>query len=306
VLVGAMLYPAAGTARPHDRYPTHAYRAIRFRIHGSHGYVIGVAEGSRGHLAVQVRRGPISAEYAGHAPRSVPGYEVRGKVGDLGDFDVHFTPHGQPRHLPRYGFCVGPGPTIQPGTVHGKIRFRGELGYTRADAGQAPAELETLPSQECRYGEPGHSKHPPRYTATFNADHETRGPGSHFEALRFAPGSRPAARRVFYEASVFEQRDGVRIIRKAHLATDTSTFRLPDFATAPENAVIQPPAPFTGSATFARTPESTFTWTGDLAVSFPGTDPVPLAGPDFRLSYCALRSCVAQESSTEQEDFRSS
>ncbi len=65
--------------------------------------------------------------------------------------------------------------------------------------------------------------------------------------------------------------------------------------------MIQPPAPFTGSATFSRTPESTFTWTGDLAVAFPGTNPLPLSGRASRLEYCALRSCIYQASPEEHE-----
>lgn len=210
---------------------------------------------------------------------------------------MRFTPHGQPHRLQRYSFCDGPGPTVQRGTVHGTIHFRGERGYTIADPHSAPAELEILPSQRCHYGELGHSKHPPRYTATLQVDDETGGPPvTRFEALRFAPGSRPPTRRVFYEASEYEQVGKVQVTRQVRLATDSSTFALPGFATSPEKAVVHPPAPFVGSATFARTPESTFDWTGDLAVAFPGVDPVPLIGADFGVHYCALRACVDQQS----------
>jgi len=293
--------PSTTLARGPGHYVTPTHRAIRFRVHGSHGYLIGVSEDSRRHFAIRVRRGPATVEYEARAPRLRSKYEVRGKVASLGEFDVHFTPHGRPHHFHRYSFCAGPGPTIQGGTVHGTIRFEGERSYTRVVAHSASAELETMPSQRCHYGEAGHSKHPPRYTGTLEANHETGGPGIHFEALRFAPGSRPLARRVFFGASDYEQLGRIRVIRSVRLATDPSTFRLPGFATAPENAVIEPPAPFTGTATFARTPESTFSWTGDLAVAFPGIEPVALAGPDFRLHYCALRACVDQESKGELE-----
>jgi len=219
---------------------------------------------------------------------------VRGTLGGLGAFDVRFTPRGKPRRLPRYSWCQGPGPTIQPGVVHGEIRFEGERGYTHAIAHFARAELEAVPAQRCHYGEEGHSKHPPRYTATLEAAQETGARGVYFEAKRFAPGSRPPARRAFYEASDYERLGSISVIRKVRIATPKSTFRLPTFAATPEDAVIEPPTPFTGSATFSRTPESTFAWTGDLAVAFPGIDPLPLAGPDFRLQYCALRLCVSQ------------
>jgi hypothetical protein len=300
-LVAVALLPAAAMAASPRHYVLPANRAIRFLLHGSNGYVISFAEGSARHFAVDVRGGPANTEYEARAARGRSRNEVRGTIGRLVKVDVHFVPHGHPHRLPRYSFCVGPGPTIQPGTVRGTIRFRGERAYTGVVAHSAAAELETLPSQRCHYRGPGHSEDPPRYTATLDADHETGGTGVHFEALRFAPGSRPPGRRAFYGASVYEQLGRIHIVREVRLTTDTSTFLLPNFARAPENAVIEPPAPFTGSATFARTPESTFSWTGDLAVAFPGIDPVPLAGAAFNLDYCAQRDCIEQGSF---EEFR--
>jgi hypothetical protein len=297
---GAALCPVATAAHAPHHYVLRPYRAIRFQVQGSHGYVIGVAEGSRRHFAVTVHRGPATTAYERRGPLPQPRDGVRGDLGALGSFDVRFIPQGKPRRLPRYSWCTGPGPTIQPGIVRGKIRFRGERGYTRAADHVASAELETVRGQRCHYGETGHSKHPPRYTATLQVADESAGASAHFEALRFSPRSRPPARRVFYEAAAYDRRGPIDTIRRIRLGTDTSTFRLPDFPVAPETAVIEPPAPFTGSGTFTRTPESTFSWTGDLAVTFPGTDPIPLAGPDFRLDYCALRSCIDQESPQEQ------
>jgi hypothetical protein len=265
--------PTSAIAGSPGRYFVHPYRSIRFRVHGSNGYVIGVAQGSRGHFAVTVSRGPATTVYELRHSRRWPesSLEVQGSLPGYGSFNVHFTARGKPRQLPRYSWCQGPGATIQPG-------------------------------QRCHFGETGHSNHPPSYTATLSADHEPMsGPAAHFEALRFAPASRPPNRRVYYEASAYERLPSIWIVRRVRLATPTSTFLLPNFAVAPENAVIQPTAPFTGSATFSRTAESTFSWTGDLAVSFPGIEPVPLAGPDFRLGYCALSTCVEQESAEEKE-----
>jgi hypothetical protein len=265
-----------------------------------------VADGSRGHFQVTVRRGSTTTAYEPRASRSrpAPRFDVHGELGKLGRFDVHFTPRGKPQQLHRYSWCSGPGPTIQPGIVRGEIRFRGERDYTHVLAHQAPAELETLPGQRCHYGEVGHSKHPPRYTATLYVDREIPLPAVHFEALRFAPGSRPPAHRAFYGVFDYERLGSLIVRRDVRLAAPTSTFLLPNFAVAPETAVIQPPAPFMGSATFARTPESTFSWTGDLAISFPGIDPVALAGPSFHLRYCALRCCVDQSSPEERERWR--
>lgn len=304
LMAAGTLLPASGAfAHSVGHYVTRPNRALRFRVRGTHGFSIGVSQASRRHFEVTVRRGPVRVEYVAEGPRTHPENQLRGRIGRLGNFNVRFTPKGKVRKVPPYSFCTGPNRTIQRGTVHGTIRFRGERGYTRALARRASAEVETTPSLRCRVGEPGHSKHPPQYTATLSVEGESGSPGSFFEALRFAPDSPHHANRTFYEASAYETRGSIRINRQIRLSAPAPTFALPNFTTAPENAVVAPPAPFTGSGTFARTPESTFTWTGDLAVGFPGIDPVPLAGAALRLHYCALRSCIDQESAAEREEL---
>lgn len=142
--LAAILCPVAAAVHTPGHYFLRPYHAIRFRVHGSHGYVVGVAEGSRGHFAVTVRGHQASTEYQ-LKDRARPGARDRidGDLGRFGSVSVRFSPRGEPYRLPRYPWCTGPGPTIQPGIVRGKFRFRGERGYARAVAHQAKAELET-------------------------------------------------------------------------------------------------------------------------------------------------------------------
>jgi hypothetical protein len=49
-------------------------------------------------------------------------------------------------------------------------------------------------------------------------------------------------------------------------------------------AALTPPAPFSGSGTFLRVGDGSTTWSGSLAVSFPGEPNVALAGPQFTAS----------------------
>ncbi|HEU4753323.1 MAG TPA: hypothetical protein VFU47_09470, partial [Armatimonadota bacterium] len=157
LMAGAGLCTSSALARSPGHYFLHPYRAIRFQVQGSDGYLIGVAQGSRGHFAVTVRKGPATTVYEHRSSQrrgwSESSLDVRGALSGYGSVAVHFTPRGRPRQLPRYSWCQGPGPTIQPGVVHGEIRFRGERGYTGAAARSATAELETLPGQRCHYGE---------------------------------------------------------------------------------------------------------------------------------------------------------
>jgi hypothetical protein len=46
-------------------------------------------------------------------------------------------------------------------------------------------------------------------------------------------------------------------------------------------AVLAPPAPFSGSATFYRFAKAANRWTGNLAIDFPGRARVPLVGSRF-------------------------
>jgi hypothetical protein len=79
---------------------------------------------------------------------------------------------------------------------------------------------------------------------------------------------------------------------KLIVAAPERTLLFPGAPHLPEEVAVRPPAPFAGSAEFLRTPESTFTWTGDLAVTFPGLDPIRLTGPRFGVQICVLKGCA--------------
>jgi hypothetical protein len=57
-------------------------------------------------------------------------------------------------------------------------------------------------------------------------------------------------------------------------------------------AEISPPAPFSGTGTFARTDRAHGTWLGDLAVEFPDHEHAALAGRAFEAT---LRSSYREE-----------
>lgn len=131
----------------------------------------------------------------------------------------------------------------------------------------------------------------------------SRRPFVEFLARRYAAGIRPAARGISFEASLFEP-GRVSVNLAVWAAADTSTFRQPEPATAPENLTLTPPPPFAGSGSLRRTDESTFAWEGDLGVAFPGVRPVALAGPAFSTHFCALRGCVDQFPPEEEVEGR--
>jgi hypothetical protein len=117
-------------------------------------------------------------------------------------------------------------------------------------------------------------------------------PGEILEASGHRPGSsatqgfwmyqpKPGA-RVEYSAAETELRGPIEIERSAwaYGRSRTLTFT-PDFSTA----AVEPPAPFSGSASFRRTDRARGTWLGDLTVDFPDLAGVRLAGDDFEARF---------------------
>ncbi|HVV91338.1 MAG TPA: hypothetical protein VHB53_12655, partial [Solirubrobacterales bacterium] len=69
--------------------------------------------------------------------------------------------------------------------------------------------------------------------------------------------------------------------------TDTaSVFQIPDLTDPLSEAVLTPPAPFSGSATFRSDGARSGTWTGDLEVRLPGLPATPLTGDDIEAGLC--------------------
>ncbi len=52
-------------------------------------------------------------------------------------------------------------------------------------------------------------------------------------------------------------------------------------------AVLVPPAPFSGSASFTRGAAPNHRWSGDLNVDLPGRSDVPLTGPGVKATLVA-------------------
>lgn len=209
----------------------------------------------------------------------------------LGEVRFRFAPNGLERRIPPPSWCEGPKGRLIDGVVRGRIRFSGEGGYTQVAVNRAKATVEAWPRMRCRYLEPGRS--PRKWTAAFEAFREAA-PNAGFSFELYPRRLRPRSKQVVFEAHTPTARGRVWILRTVTVAADVSSFVLLDPETAPENFTVTPPPPFSGTATFQRTPESVFTWEGDLSVQFPGAEPLSLAGPGFHTTYCALRGCINQ------------
>ena len=77
-------------------------------------------------------------------------------------------------------------------------------------------------------------------------------------------------------AARIERRPTMRVYRFAYAFGDETTFLCDEELTW---ATVEPPRPFSGSASFSRSAQST--WIGSLGVELPGVGIVPLTGDEY-------------------------
>ncbi|MGN6275571.1 MAG: hypothetical protein ACTHNP_06540 [Solirubrobacterales bacterium] len=302
-LAALVCFPAGAGARV-GHYQPPAQRWIDFELESSNGYSIHVSVNPRRHLVMRVtKKGQTTAETftAEYMTRDALAGAGRVKAGLLGrgSISVRFHPRGPVRHplVPR---CGRKRPRVQPGVVRGTIKFTGEGGYTQVEAREADAAIEEPALWYCRYGSdfephPGEGEWISKFSAW--------GEGAYLLARRYRPGAIEGG-QVLYLAEAREALEStsgsaprpvtLNVYRRLTIPAPASTF---DDA-HPEHLTVAPPPPFSGTAALARTPESVFTWEGDLSVQFPGLGPTPLAGPGFESSYC-LREAGCFEQNLE-------
>jgi hypothetical protein len=161
------------------------------------------------------------------------------------------------------------------GSFVGSVSFRGENGYTTAEATSVRGTVGTSPFRNCTTvrRRPAEAPEARGEAAAFTVS----GTGSFF-AFREAGTAR------FFAMEGEELGPELLVLRSA-----TATARPSRFSLGPDGlwARLRPPAPFAGMATYRDPPGAPPSWAGDLKVTFPGLVR-PLTGdgmsrPDLRI-----------------------
>jgi hypothetical protein len=147
---------------------------------------------------------------------------------------------------------------VTRGVFKGRIRFRGEGGYTRVRARQTHGSISSATAY-C-------SKVKPSHGIALDAG---SGP------VRFEADHYPHDKNPFFFAEERERVGRVAITRRAINVGGANSFTFPANLSTAHVAVSK--GPIAGSADLTSTDQ----WTGSLAASFPGDPHVPLAGPEF-------------------------
>ena len=275
-------------------YPVPAGSLVFGHLPGSNGYRVNFSEsggrhGERFKAVVKGHHGTVT--YTVPAGRD-PAAGIAANLGRRGRFDLRLR-LGKVRRLRLGHGCEGEPGRWQRGYAYGSARFRGERHYTDARSRRIPIVFESWQAFRCHYTEG------PRNGQARRAQVYANRPGLGFGALLSARPATPVDQRAIYRAWDYANAGRMAISREIKVLAPASTFAFPGGPQVPEDMTVDPPKPFDGSASFTRTPESTFTWTGDLTVEFPGLAPIRLTGTSFNAGVCAIEGCVRRERERE-------
>lgn len=254
------------------------------------------------HVELRVSRNGASATY--RVKGRVSSHGLHADFGPLGHIDLKIDLKGnEPPPFPLPRNCKGKRPSFLAGTYHGTVRFEGEREVKGLTVHRGPVSVEREFKLTCkRHPRPRHP-HPKKgqhkQKDQFELDlllAKSHGEGRkvEFVVLNLALRSKPSLSFALVIADVSERLGRVQISRSFLEITDhVLTVSKP--GTTPETTLVKPPKPFRGSATYAASPDSPPTWTGDLRVPLPGAGPVPLTGPGFNAKFCRGTSEPAVE-----------
>jgi hypothetical protein len=260
------------------------------------------------------------ARRAGRKRPAITTYLARGRVtptsirasfAGLGRVKLRFQRSTRTLSGPLLEGCKarGRGPIARFGIFVGGLRFRGEDGYTSAEAHRlhgASIDIDALiaclrggvvrskrvespsprspflPAALSPFATRQHRAPPPAEAPT----HPTNRPR---RTILLAESKQPLSRTVFaalsdgrrrvrYVAAVGSSEGPIAILRLAVATARVSSFAFNDSLS---HARIAPPPPFEGSGLFEHGAGSAKSWSGSLAVSFLGAPHLPLTGTPF-------------------------
>ena len=239
--------------------------------------------------------------------------EIKARLGRLGRIDMRFVADSVSEEPATGPACNGPDSVFEKGHWVGLIVFHGEQAYTRVDAHRAKGEISKIPALTCHEPNPNSAemkKLERELEELEDKEGETEAEeaeGFQQLALTALVGEEVAlvASRTSGEMkgkkvsmSTFAVVGKRRVGRIEETSLDFllyepgSDFMLPDPEQPTSGALLKPPAPFSGTATFRRHPAGEqATWTGDLKVDLPGFGLVRLAGPGVKASMCEAPNC---------------
>jgi hypothetical protein len=283
-VLGGAVFASAALADGGGAPPPHRIEVEpRFQLAGSHGYRLLVsARGAT--VTIGVGRdddSPRSGSSTTYVARGVAGPNgIHANFHQFGRVAVKFHATAPAaRGLPPDCFGGTTGAATIPGYFTGTFEFEGQGGYTTVSSHRIRGEVVLPPTEQCPLvagganpliEDPSAELPPAKTRMTLSALDKAGTGGLLFVARR-------AGETGFY-AERFGTVGRIGMLSLAYALGPRSSF-----TSDPQVSYgsVHPPAPFVGSATLRRGPGGSRSWTGTLAATFPGEEPVSLVGPQF-------------------------
>lgn len=246
--------------------------------------------------------------YGTHFEGPLAAGRIRARFGAIGSFAAHFVPDGKVRTGRLGKNCEGRHPQEEGGHFVGRIDLHGEGGYFDIASRRVGAYFNRTYRLRCRVRHAA----PPPAGKTLREEMEYTSPSSFFgetrsSALleagvhegdrrvdliaRHVEGSSPGADVMALE---FESQGKMPVFRSASVPESPAGTLLTSLpGEQPATATLTPAAPFSGEASYLARSHLVHSWTGDLAVRFPGLLQ-PLTGPEFVSSLCVVSTLLTR------------
>lgn len=241
-----------------------------------------VGYGVHGHLAPD---GTISAKFPG-----------------IGVVDLSFRRTGEGRATSEGEGCTNDEPPHSYlGTFQGLIKLDGKGSFGRVERNSAPGSIFESPPETCVVEK--HHRHPSRGEApSGHADSQSLYVARHwqegsliFNASAAEPGiglGGVVPRGVSFSLFYLRSNHGMTTSITAGVLAKSSQFTVSSPTGTPSEAVVEPPAPFAGSATFKLESPTVADWSGDLRIDLPLLGEVHLTEPSFWSMLCEGLTCT--------------
>jgi hypothetical protein len=288
-----------------------ASTTYNMELQGSHGYRIEIESFPAGKVVLSAEKGNFLAEYAVDGESSERG--LKADFGDLGRIAVHFH---------------RPGPEAfqaEPVKLKGTIEFHGEEGFASlslrhangvvihrvrpvcsAKRSRVPVRAPRLAAFERQGGAAGGRV----VATTLVAAEHTSSRAVVVEVVSSQPPSREEEGEDLAVAFLEERREGMYIGRAGILDPLAGKVVPSPPGTEPLSGSVALRYPFSGTAAFSRASGSATSWSGDLTVSLPGAENVPLTGPGFSAVACSgaartglLKACGEEAEELQEASF---
>ncbi|MDQ2630940.1 MAG: hypothetical protein M3Y75_08205 [Actinomycetota bacterium] len=291
--------PAGAAAKP-GYYVIEPSRVLVANPPDSGGYSIAVVGVNTKSVGITVsdftfQKTGASSSSATYSVRGrVTGERIEGRLGSRGRVSVRFEPTEPPEAEETSPGCKGKPSTWQNGRFTGAIRFEGENGFARAHVSAAEGFVIRSPRLVCKRpaGEADRRsfKNPSATSLSAVSSRYPRAPW--FSVFEEKFGGAFIDEDAEYNAATTEKRRGMTIYRSVNVRTSPDTFAVAPLGSSPVTATVEPPAPFSGTATYEKRADGAISWSGDLAVELPGRGELPLADSSYRAKLCRSFACA--------------